>query len=759
MGLVVLVSQAMISMKNNLTLFSAHLRDFYILIAKSAPLILIASLLVFFDVGPASAQPAPPENTKITLLLDLLEDPDVRAWLEAKSAASKAFEGATPIPQPADSSRGMMSTVLEDVNLHLAQLQRSWQLLPQRLRDVRKVIVDDVDDQGGLSLVALIALFVTVGATASYLAFHLARPLRHWTIAQDVESPHGRLGKFVGRLSVGLFMLGAFIVGSAGAFLAFEWRPLLREIVLAYLTAAIGIWAVCVVAQVGLLPSFMKVARAREARALDISDAHADHWYRWVVTFTFAAAISAATMSLRGQFGLTVDDVLALVVLVDVVLLAIALLAVWTRPVAQAQGHSRRGRTGHTATTWLLTIYFLLLFLVRFAGAHAAFWLGVAIVAAPFTMIVATRAVTYIFRPPKSDSLATPFPAVTVAVVDRAIRLGIIVVAAYLLAMVWGLDVTSMAETSPRTTTIIRGVLSAAVVALGADFLWSITKAIIQHKIGSQTLSGSVDGTAAAVLDPHDARLRTLLPILQNIILAAILVMTVLTILASLGIQIGPLIAGAGVVGVAVGFGAQTIVKDVIAGVFYLLDDAFRIGEHISTGKFSGTVESFSLRSVKLRHHRGPIYTIPFGELGAVQNGSRDWSIEKFNITVGFDTDLELARKLIKKLGLELAEDPNYKPWIIEPLKLQGVQEFGEYGIILRIKATTRPGGAFEMKRTFLLRVREVFKQNGIEIPVPTVHIYGGTKTGQPDGADEVAAAQAYLQRKRIGTTGQAEET
>lgn len=325
--------------------------------------------------------------------------------------------------------------------------------------------------------------------------------------------------------------------------------------------------------------------------------------------------------------------------------------------------------------------------------------------------------------------------------------------------MVWGLDVTSMAETSPRTTTIIRGVLSAAVVALGADFLWSITKAIIQHKIGSQTLSGSVDGTAAAVLDPHDARLRTLLPILQNIILAAIMVMTVLTILASLGIQIGPLIAGAGVVGVAVGFGAQTIVKDVIAGVFYLLDDAFRIGEHISTGKFSGTVESFSLRSVKLRHHRGPIYTIPFGELGAVQNGSRDWSIEKFNITVGFDTDLELARKLIKKLGLELAEDPNYKPWIIEPLKLQGVQEFGEYGIILRIKATTRPGGAFEMKRTFLLRVREVFKQNGIEIPVPTVHIYGGTKTGQLDGADEVAAAQTYLQRKRIGTTGQADET
>ncbi|RUW43798.1 mechanosensitive ion channel family protein, partial [Mesorhizobium sp. M1A.F.Ca.ET.072.01.1.1] len=148
-------------------------------------------------------------------------------------------------------------------------------------------------------------------------------------------------------------------------------------------------------------------------------------------------------------------------------------------------------------------------------------------------------------------------------------------------------------------------------------------------------------------------------------------------------------IAGAGVVGVAVGFGAQTIVKDVISGVFYLLDDAFRVGEYISSGSYRGTVESFSLRSVKLRHHRGPLFTIPFGELGAVQNQSRDWVTDKFNITVGYDTDIDFARKLIKRIGLELAEDPEFKNWVIEPIKMQGVQEFGEYGIVLRVKVTT----------------------------------------------------------------------
>ena len=111
-----------------------------------------------------------------------------------------------------------------------------------------------------------------------------------------------------------------------------------------------------------------------------------------------------------------------------------------------------------------------------------------------------------------------------------------------------------------------------------------------------------------------------------------IAVLAGLMALSALGVEIGPLIAGAGVVGVAVGFGAQTLVKDVISGIFYLLDDAFRVGEYIQSGSYKGTVESFSLRSVKLRHHRGPVYTVPFGELGAVQNMSRDWVIDKFQI-------------------------------------------------------------------------------------------------------------------------------
>ena len=153
-------------------------------------------------------------------------------------------------------------------------------------------------------------------------------------------------------------------------------------------------------------------------------------------------------------------------------------------------------------------------------------------------------------------------------------------------------------------------------------------------------------------------------------------------VLDALGIQIGPLLAGAGVVGIAIGFGAQTLVKDIISGVFYLLDDAFRVGEYIQAGSHKGTVESFSLRSVKLRHHRGPISTVPFGELGAVQNISRDWVIDKITIGVhlrhrsrqGEEADQADRQGAARTI-------PSSRRNIIETLKMQGVEQMGDFAI------------------------------------------------------------------------------
>jgi small-conductance mechanosensitive channel len=225
--------------------------------------------------------------------------------------------------------------------------------------------------------------------------------------------------------------------------------------------------------------------------------------------------------------------------------------------------------------------------------------------------------------------------------------------------------------------------------------------------------------------------------------MVVIAVLAGLMALSALGVEIGPLIAGAGVLGVAVGFGAQTVVKDIISGIFFLLDDAFRVGEYIQSGSYKGTVESFSLRSIKLRHHRGPVFTVPFGDLGAVQNMSRDWVIDKFMIAVTYDTNLEKARKLIKNIGQDLAADPELGKQVIEPLKMQGVEQFGDYGIQIRMKMTTKPGEQFVIRRKALARIKQAFDENGIRFALPSVQV-GGSEEGTAP-----AAAQQVVERLR----------
>jgi small-conductance mechanosensitive channel len=263
------------------------------------------------------------------------------------------------------------------------------------------------------------------------------------------------------------------------------------------------------------------------------------------------------------------------------------------------------------------------------------------------------------------------------------------------------------------------------VILLVADLIWQVAKTLIDYRLAQAEIAAPVGSPAAS----RQARVRTLLPIFRNVILAVLAAMAVLMVLSALGVQIGPLIAGAGIVGVAVGFGSQTLVKDIISGVFYLLDDAFRVGEYIQSGSYKGTVESFSLRSIKLRHHRGPVFTVPFGQLGAVQNMSRDWVIDKFEISVTYDTDLEKARKLIKRIGQDMAEDLEFAANIIEPLKMQGVEQFGEYAIKIRCKMTTRPGEQFVIRRKAFARIKQAFDENGIRFAFPTVQVAGGGET------------------------------
>jgi small-conductance mechanosensitive channel len=181
-----------------------------------------------------------------------------------------------------------------------------------------------------------------------------------------------------------------------------------------------------------------------------------------------------------------------------------------------------------------------------------------------------------------------------------------------------------------------------------------------------------------------------------------------------MGVNIGPLLAGAGVAGLAIGFGAQKLVADVLSGIFYLVDDAFRVGEYIQGGGVSGSVEAITLRNVMLRHHRGMLQIVPFSDLGSITNFMRGGIIVKFNLQFPYDTDVDKVRKIIKKVGQKMLDDPEMGPDFIQPVKSGGVREVGDSVMTIRVKFTAKPGAHFVIRREAFKLITEALEAQGI---------------------------------------------
>ncbi|WP_417669989.1 mechanosensitive ion channel family protein [Roseibium sp.] len=247
-----------------------------------------------------------------------------------------------------------------------------------------------------------------------------------------------------------------------------------------------------------------------------------------------------------------------------------------------------------------------------------------------------------------------------------------------------------------------------------------------------------------------ESRISTLLPIFRNFLLITIVVIAAMVVLSELGVNIGPLFAGAGVVGLAVGFGAQTLIRDIFSGAFYLIDDAFRKGEYIDIGSAKGVVEKISIRSMQLRHHRGALTTIPFGEIQHVENYSRDWAMMKLAFRVTYDTDVEKMRKIIKKFGQELLDDEYYGPMFLQPLKSQGILAMEDSAMIARVKFMTKPGKQFELRKVVYAGLQDLFEKNGIKFAHKQVTVRVAT------GADEDGNGPADPELARKAAAGAA---
>ncbi len=272
----------------------------------------------------------------------------------------------------------------------------------------------------------------------------------------------------------------------------------------------------------------------------------------------------------------------------------------------------------------------------------------------------------------------------------------------YLLARLWVGFLFGVS--SDQFAMLMRQAGGVAILAFGGWVAIVFLRSFFDAYTPKPTISQPGDEDAV----PHDhvpSRLATVLPVLRGVVLAAVIGLTALVLLSRLGVDIGPLLAGFGILGLAISFGSQALVRDIVSGFFFMLEDAFRVGEYVDTGRLKGTVEKISLRSMQLRHQSGQVHTVPFGQVQSLTNASRDWATVKFNVRLDHSADIEKARKTIKKIGAALLEDPEYGPHFIAQLKMQGVADITDAAIVIRLKFTAKPNQASMLQREALKRV------------------------------------------------------
>ena len=475
-----------------------------------------------------------------------------------------------------------------------------------------------------------------------------------------------------------------------------------------------------------------------DLRLVHMGDASARALARTAAVFLFIgfAGISVMPVLLRAQLPIPTGQFIALVQGVVVAAGGALGLLIYRRLEGVRPAAARF--FGRRFWFWVAAIMLLLLWLswtigvllLKFSAYHSLVW---SLRIAAFAYIVdSVLGLSARAAPDAATGKAAPI-AMWIPLAQRSIRVAAILAIGIVLTELWLVEEFAVLEREAWEP-VRRSLITAALTLVSGYVAWRYLHdwTEVRLRAAVKQLGDEDDGEARPA-----SRLTTVLPVLRILLGITIVVMAVLVALSQLGVNIGPLLAGAGVVGLAISFGSQALVRDIVSGIFFMADDAFRVGEYIDTGKLKGTVEKISPRSVRLRHHNGQIHTIPFGQLTSITNFSRDWITLKFNVRLARDTDIEKVRRLAKKVGLEMMQHPELGKELLQPLKLQGVADIIENALVLRMKFTVRPGKPTWVQREALKRIHKVFTEQGIAFAsnAVTVQAHGGAITAEAAAA------------------------
>jgi small-conductance mechanosensitive channel len=692
---------------------------------------------------PASAQTdtlvAAPSTNDLHEFTRLLADERIQEWLNQQAVEAENAD----VPETLGMRDQLDALVLQTKD-RIGALIRTWEGLGQAPEMMQGRWKEQVTDDRRVQSLTFVLIFLFLGAGLEWLFRQYSNPMRRRLEITEFKTHTKRITAAITRAGLALSGLLAFAIGSIGAFSAFDWPPILFALILNLLMAIVAIRVVSTTLLLFLAPYVPRL------RLVPISTGMARLISRTALSFSgvliLAIAINDVFQSVIEVFRPlgSENTILAISIILAVIVTLAALVSLHI-------GFYLAGRISPTAGSkqarkWRSFVSLLIVLLLGMwtLDLRLIMWSTLCLGFLIVSLKLLRSWVSHTFDNAIADYMAKLPPAPVVEpseddtveeeeneeeievsdpyetyrpIAQRVVRFALIITVGFILSLIWNLGIFERTENPTVTQRVFSVLLDSAAALLIADLLWTWARTAIDRRLNAY--SPPTDGSAPG----PEARMATLLPLLRVVLMVTLLMMVAMSILSSMGVNIAPILAGASVLGIAIGFGAQSLVKDVVSGIFFLIDDAFRVGEYVEIDQLRGTVERISIRSLQIRHHRGAVHTLPFGELKSMTNYSRDWVIMKLEFRVPFDTDLKLVKKLIKQVGAQLKENPEYGDSILETLKSQGVRRMEEFNMVVGVKFMTRPGEQWVVRRDAYQGVRDVFNANGIRMAERNVKV------------------------------------
>ncbi|MFM0037033.1 mechanosensitive ion channel family protein [Paraburkholderia strydomiana] len=494
------------------------------------------------------------------------------------------------------------------------------------------------------------------------------------------------------------------------------------------LDSLIDIYALCRV--IVIIGDFFLQPTAPRLRLLRMGDAWAVFVQRWIVRIVGVVGAGVALAEVGQSLGLNDAAHLALLKMVALaghVMISILILQC-ARPVGDlirqrlATHDSLEMFANAFADAWawftaavVMALWFVWAFDVQngyHALLHVGGWTVAILVGARLASIVIFGALARLFQAQdeSAKSLVHQHAYRYYPLLRRMIGWVIGVVTALGLLQVWGADVVDLFRAGTIGHRFASALVTIGVAAIIALIVWEIVNVSVERRLERWTTSGDL---------VRAARLRTLLPMLRSALFCVIALVVVLTGLSELGVNIGPLLAGASIFGVALGFGSQKLVQDFITGIFLLMENAMQVGDWVTLAGVSGTVEYLSIRTVRLRGSDGSLFTVPFSSVSTVNNTNRGLGNAAVRVNIVFGQDVDLAINTLKEIGAALREDEKFQAGILSDFAFWGVDAVDGSAVTLAGQMQCRDTARWGVQREFNRRIVERFRERGIEIANP----------------------------------------